>query len=104
MGNYVKQGTTAFKPLEDKKTAVSIDQQFRELLANTPNLIAFYPEMATYLQDYPHAKLASSRDVLFWTLKDFGLKPTVMITHAVGYVPEGTEDAVVAWKQVYASH
>ena len=59
--------------------------------------------MATYLQDYPKAKLASSREVLFWTLKDFGLKPTVTITHAVGYLPEGTEDAVVAWKQVYAS-
>jgi hypothetical protein len=42
--------------------------------------------------------------VLFWTLKDFGLKPTVTITHGVGYMPEGTDDAVVAWKQVYASH
>lgn len=102
--NYVKQGTKAFKLLEDKKTSVSLDEQFRQLLENTPNLIAFYPEMATYLRDYPNATLASSQDVLFWTLKDFGLKPTVAITHVVGYVPEGTEDAVVAWKQVYASH
>jgi hypothetical protein len=101
---YVKRGTAAFKPLEDKKTTVSIEQQLRELCENTSNLIAFYPEMATYLRDYPRAKLASSRDVLFWTLKDFGLKPTVTITHAVGYLPEGTEDAMVAWKQVYASH
>ena len=104
MGNYVKQGATAFKLLEDKKTSVSIDQQFRELLENTPDLIAFYPELATYLRDYPKATLASSQDVLLWTLKDFGLKPTVMITHVVGYLPEGTEDAVVAWKQIYASH
>ena len=37
-------------------------------------------------------------------LKDFGLKPTVMITHAVGYRPEDTGDAVIAWKQIYASH
>ncbi len=102
--NYVKQGTKAFKPLEDKKTSVSIDQQFRELLENTPDLIAFYPGMATYLLDYPQATLASSREVLFWTLKDFGLKPTVTITHVVGYMAEGTDDAVVAWKQVYASH
>jgi hypothetical protein len=48
--------------------------------------------------------LASSKDVLFWTHKDFGLKPTVALTHAVGYAPPGTEDAVVAWKQLYASH
>ena len=101
---YVKQGTAAFKPLEDKKTSVSIDEQFRELLANTPQLIAFYPELATYLKDYPKATLASSREVLYWALKDFGLKPTVTITHVVGYTPEGTEDAVIAWKQVYASH
>jgi hypothetical protein len=60
--------------------------------------------MTTYLRDYPKAKLASSNDVLFWALKDFGLKPTITITHAVGYQPEGTEDAVVAWKEIYASH
>lgn len=42
--------------------------------------------------------------MLFWALKDLGLKPTVTITHAVGYLPEGTEDAVIAWKLIYASH
>ncbi len=102
--NYVKHGTAAFESLEDKGKAVSIDRQFRELLENTPRLIAFYPELAAYLRDYPKAELASSKDVLFWALKDFGLKPTVTITHAVGYRPEGTEDAVIAWKLVYASH
>jgi hypothetical protein len=101
---YLAQGTAAFKPLEDKSTKVSIDEQFRALLQNTPALIAFYPELSQYLLDYPKATLASSKDVLFWSHKDFGLKPTVTLTHAVGYAPPGTEDAVVAWKQLYASH
>lgn len=102
--SYVKHGMSAFKPLEDKKTPVSIDVQFRELLANTPRLITYYPRLATYLEDYPEATLAPSREVLYWALKDFGLKPTITITQVVGYTPEGTEDAVIAWKQLYASH
>lgn len=102
--SYLKEGIEVFEPLEDKEIKVSLAQQFDELLENTPDLIAFYPELAAYLKDYPHAELGSSRDVLFWTLKDFGLKPTVTLTHAVGYLPEGTEDAVIAWKLIYASH
>jgi hypothetical protein len=35
---------------------------------------------------------------------DFGLKPTVIITHAVAYAPGGSDDVVVLWKQLYASH
>jgi hypothetical protein len=101
---YTVQGTSAFLPLEDKSTAISIDEQFRQLLQNTPRLIAFYPELADYLRDYPKAKLASSNEVLYWAKNDFGLKPTVIVMHAVGYVPPGTQDAVVAWKQLYASH
>lgn len=40
-----------------------VDEQFKLLLANTANLIAYYPELATYLRDYPNAKLASSSDL-----------------------------------------
>jgi len=104
MTAYMQQGTAAFKPIEDKSTGVSIDEQFKLLLANTGNLIAYYPELATYLRDYPNAKLASSSDLFYWSLNDFSLKPTVTVTHVVSYTPPGTGDAVVAWKQLYASH
>ena len=104
MGAYEQQGTSAFKPLEDKSTGVSIDEQFKLLLANTGNLIAYYPELANYLRDYPRAKLDSSSDVFYWSLNDFSLKPTVTVTHVVTYIPPGTGDAIVAWKQLYASH
>ncbi len=102
--DYMTEGMAAFKPLEDSAIPVSIDEQFRQLLEDTAMLITVYPEMATYLKDYPRAKLASSKEVFFWALDDFGLKPTLTITQAVGYVPQGTEDVVVAWKQLYASH
>jgi hypothetical protein len=102
--DYMSEGLGAFKPFEDSATKVDIDEQFRELLEDTTMLITVYPEMATYLKDYPRAKLASSKEVFFWALDDFGLKPTLTVTQAVGYVPPGTEDVVVAWKQLYASH
>ncbi|HUL76517.1 MAG TPA: hypothetical protein VL691_04565, partial [Vicinamibacteria bacterium] len=104
MTSYMQQGTTAFKPLEDKSTGIHIDEQFKLLLANTGNLIAYYPELATYLRDFPNAKLDSSSDLFYWSLNDFSLKPTITVTHVVRYTPPGTGDAVIAWKQLYASH
>jgi sulfur carrier protein ThiS len=104
MAGYMKEGIAAFKPLEDKSTTVSIDEQFRQLLESTPMLISLYPELVTYLKDYPHATLPSSKGGFYWALDDFGLKPTLAITQVVGYVPPGTDDVLVAWKQLYASH
>jgi len=100
----MREGMAAFKPFEDSPTPVNIDQQFRQLLEDTGLLIHVCPEMATYLKDYPRANLASTKDVFFWALEEFGLKPTLTVTQAVVYVPPGSEDVVVAWKQLYASH
>jgi hypothetical protein len=102
--DYTRVGTPGFLPLEDKATKVSIDDQFQALLKNTPNVIAFYPELAEHLRSYPKTPANGATDILYWANADFGLKPTVTITHAVMYAPPGTEDAVAAWKQLYASH
>ncbi len=104
MSGYTTQGTPAFKGLEDKSTAVSIDEQFKALLGNASGLIAAYPDLTAYLRDYPNAKLAGGNDVFYWALADFGVKPTVTMTHVVAYAPQGSEDAVIAAKQLYASH
>ncbi len=104
MSGYATQGTAAFKGLEDKSTAVSIDEQFKSLLGNASGLIAVYPDLTAYLRDYPNAKLAGGNDVFYWALAEFGLKPTVTLTHIVAYAPAGSEDAVIASKQLYASH
>ncbi len=104
MTTYMKEGTDAFKPIEDKSTGIGLAEQFKALLGNASGLIAYYPELTTYLRDYPNAKLDSSSEIFYWSLNDFSLKPTVTMTHVVSYLPPGTGDAVVAWKQLYASH
>lgn len=104
MDGYLKKGLAAFAPFEDSPAAVNVDEQFRRLLDDTATLTRGYPELATYLRDYPAATLASSKETFYWALDDFGVKPTLTITQAVSYAPQGTEDVVVAWKQIYASH
>ena len=104
MTAYTQQGTAAFKGMEDKSTTIHIDEQFKALLGNAAGLIAVYPDLTAYLRDYPNAKLGGGSDVMFWALADFGLKPTVTMTHIVAYAPQGGEDAVIASKQLYASH
>jgi hypothetical protein len=104
MKAYVREGTAGFLALEDKRSQVSLDQNFRELLQKTPELLAYYPEIHAFMLEFPKRALEGSESVFYWSLNDFGLKPTLTLTHAAGYAPKGTGDAVVLWKQLYASH
>jgi hypothetical protein len=104
MTGYVRKGLAAFTPFEDSPAAVDVDEQFRLLLEDTGTLTRGCPELAAYLRDYPAATLPSSKETFYWALDDFGVKPTLTITQAVAYSPEGAEDVRVAWKQIYASH
>lgn len=104
MSAYVREGAGAFRDLDDKPTAVSLKEQLDGLLQNTPELLAYYPEIHQYVRDYPRHPLPGSRSVFYWSLIDFGLKPTLRLTHVVDYVPRDTRDVVVLWTQLYASH
>ena len=104
MKAYLREGTTAFLTLEDKPKQVSLDQNFRELLQKTPELLVYYPEIHAFMLEFPKRPLEGSESVFYWSLNSFGLKPTLTLTHAAGYAPKGTEDVVVLWKQLYASH
>ena len=104
MTGYFEKGLRGFMPFEDSPAAVDVDEQFRLLLHDTRTLTLDYPELAAYLKDYPASIPPSCKETFYWALDDFGVKPTLTITQAVSYAPPGTEDVVVAWKQIYASH
>ena len=60
-----------------------------------------------YLDEYPRSRPADAEDFFYWSVVDFGLKPTVRANHVVIYPlasrPSGISH-VVAIKQLYASH
>jgi hypothetical protein len=67
-----------------------------------PRLGAELPDLTRYLLEYPDATLANSTDFLYWQETQFGLRPTVRISHLV--IQERPTLTVVASKMLYASH
>jgi hypothetical protein len=55
-----------------------------------------------YVLGYPRVTLPNSSDFLYWQETQFGLKPTIRISHVL--IQETPERTVVASKMLYASH
>lgn len=102
---YWTGGNKALAVYRDKKRPTFVAQEFEELLANTPFLPLYFPDLHHYLLDYPNTELAGTEDFLYWAKNDFGLKPTIRLSHVTIYSPPEQEDtAVIASKQLYSSH
>ena len=72
------------------------------MIDRLPRLAAELPELTRYLLEYPNATLANSTDFLYWQETQFGLRPTVRISHLV--IQDRPDQTVVASKMLYASH
>jgi hypothetical protein len=104
MSAYVREGTSGLPALDDKPIPVLPDKGQRELFEAFAELRASFPEMHAYMLEFPKRALDGPENVFYWSVNDFGLKPTVTLTHAAVYAPHGRSDAVVVWKQIWASH
>jgi hypothetical protein len=60
-----------------------------------------------YLEQYPRNRPSGAEDFFYWSMVDFGLKPTVRLNHVIIYPlaarPSGVSH-VIAIKQLWASH
>ena len=86
----------------DKDRPTFVANEFRSMIERLPRLGAELPDLTRYLLEYPKAPLANSTDFLYWQETQFGLKPTVRISHLV--IQDHPEGTVVASKMLYASH
>jgi hypothetical protein len=67
-----------------------------------PDLSASVPAVRRYLLEYPTATLPGASSVFYWQETQFGLKPTIRISHLV--IAPGQDETVVASKMLYATH
>jgi hypothetical protein len=103
---YVAEGHTAYASYHDARKPVMLDGEFAalasEIALSHPKL---FP-LTNYLSLYPTGEMADIESFLYWSKESLGAKPIVSITHVAMITsrnPFATE-AVVAKKQVYASH
>ncbi|HUG55290.1 MAG TPA: hypothetical protein VMR21_16910 [Vicinamibacteria bacterium] len=102
---YLEGGTAEMATYADREQPQDTPAEFRKVLAASPYLVQYAPELHRYLERYPHGTLEGVEDLFYWTKDKFGPKPTIAIHHVtVWRDPKDASRAAVATKQIYASH
>jgi hypothetical protein len=99
---YLQGGSDELAVYRDGSRPTFVAQEFRSMIARMPELTMYMPNMRRYLLDYPKVTLPDATSFLYWQETEFGLKPTIRISHLT--IRTSPEDTVVASKMLYASH
>jgi hypothetical protein len=99
---YLEGGNERLAVYRDKSRPTFVAREFRGLIDRMPELTTYMPAMRHYLLEYPKVSLPDSTSFLYWQDTEFGLKPTIRISHVT--ILEGQDGTVVASKMLYASH
>ncbi len=102
VNGYRKGGNARLAVYRDMDRPTFVANEFRSMIDRLPRLGAELPDLTRYLLEYPNAPLANSTDFLYWQETQFGLKPTVRISHLV--IQEHPDGTVLASKMLYSSH
>ena len=105
---YQSKGNQALGRYDDGSEPLHAAEQFRALLTNNDLWPAPVPALATYLNSYPNGRPDDVDEFFYWSVVDFGMKPTVRMNHVTTQrLPRRSPPHVpyvVAIKQLYASH
>lgn len=104
---YQTNGNAALGSYDDDRQTLEVAEQFRSMLASSGPTPLPIPELTKYLVDYPRSRPAGSEEFFYWSVVNFGLKPTIRLNHVIIYPLIGQPSGVsyaIAIKQLYASH
>ena len=100
---YISAGPAALGAYADKKDTVSLDAEFRALVARPPEICQYMPELFAYLREYPRSTLNGVDSFFYWSKEAFGLKPVISVTHVVIYHARPGL-TFIASKSLYSTH
>jgi hypothetical protein len=104
---YLARGLAAAPPYADRKAPVSAAREFDEIAERIGFQLLYGGRVLDYLRSYPDVEGNSADSFLYWSKETLGAgKPIVSITHVAIFrnPPPDPASAVVAARQVYASH
>jgi hypothetical protein len=74
---YQANGNDALGHYDDGDASLAVAEEFRALLPNGDLLPAPVPALIAYLKDHPRGRPPGAEDFFYWSVVDFGLKPTI---------------------------
>jgi hypothetical protein len=103
---YIENGNSTLMVYADKESPITLTEGFESLISQEPSLYRSHPELISYLKDFSRPPPQGVEDFFFWSLEDFGQRPTFTITQATIYErrQEKNPTIMIALKQLYASH
>lgn len=102
---YAAKGAGALGELVNRNKTVDLTRTHRELLSAIVPLNTFAPALSGYLGEFPTSNGTVVKNEMHWSSMDFGLNPTVTLTHAAVYTNavEGNQQHFVVTRQFYSS-
>jgi len=99
---YLREGNAALMEHQDgKKRAVA--DGLTAIITRSPYLTRQWPEISSSIRDFNGTLPAGLRHFMYWSKEKSPGKAVISLTHAI-IRPERDGVAVVATKQIYASH
>jgi hypothetical protein len=99
---YLAGGNAQLAVFRDSGKPTSVAKEFRDMVEHMPDLALWAPDLKRYLVDFPAVTLPSSTSFLYWQETEFGLKPTIRMSHVT--MRQAPTETIVASRMLYASH
>ena len=102
---YQARGDGALGTYDNRRKIVDLATSHRSLLSSSSFITDLAPEFVEYLKGFPSKKLDNLESRMRWSVVDFGLKPSITVSHTSAYTQfQGNiEQLYLASKQIYAS-
>jgi hypothetical protein len=100
--NYLAGGNARLAVYRDASRPTFVADEFRGMIDGMPELTTYMPDVRSYRLNYPKATLPGGTSFVYWQETEFGLKPTLRISHLT--IRETPQNALVVSKMLYASH
>jgi hypothetical protein len=103
---YLAAGHGASASYHDSRKPVLLDAEFAALASEVALTHPQLFPLTNYLSLYPNTEMPDVESFLYWSKESLGAKPIVSVTHVAMIESRDRQvgEALVARKQVYASH
>lgn len=102
VNGYLERGNAGLAVYRDASRPTFVAREFTSMIERMPALAEYLPHIRRFLLDYPQAPIPNATDFVYWQEVEFGLRPTIRISHLLLHEQPG--QVVVASKMLYASH
>jgi hypothetical protein len=102
VAGYLEGGNDRLAVYRDQSRPTFVAQELRDMIGRMPELTTYLPQVRRYLLEFPRQTLPNAISFLYWQETEFGLKPTLRVSHVV--ISERDTDTTVASKMLFATH